>query len=510
MKFSLIDRDAMVIEHFDEPKLVANISEFSKTKLITMDHLKGQLIDPFVEINAFIANKISIKDQDRLFNAYKEALGFLHDPIDIIQLTNKVNAIMKTIYDIIKVQDIEDYMEENNLFNIPPDIKEEFAGEYSEERTYNRSKYKGLISLCIAARMPLPIWGELSPLRKSSVGNSRLPITLLRMLAGSSILESKQFKDFELYCSSTVEAGSHDKSLIAAGMGTEYNVMINLAANFVKKVAVGLNLASQPLAQTIYNFIANNGAYGGPSMRVMREKNDISGEEEKSVIEKYAMRERISQGDICAMEYYFQDCFRSMKMICPDIPEEYTDDATDLADVLIGNDFIVTPINLTLLQWIMGYVVPPEAFHYIGYSFTCNALASAAYIMKWLGFHDIACLLVARELKDEDGTSVSFKTQRKELPADIIEALDHYYPIKPIVKDHNHTGNNNVASIAITEYFTTVNNSVFNVVGDAKFLEYLQVEKILNKHMCFTIDRDFGTKLAQMIIKINEIEETRE
>ena len=510
MHFTIIDKSTMKIEHDGRNPIVVNIREFSKTKFIVEDQ-SGNIVDPFKEINLYLENCLKRPEKDAIFDAYDNIFndeeGFGIRQLDVDILYKVIQRNFKTIYDIVNVQDIHDYMDRENLFNIPPDIKEEFTGEYSESRTYNKAKYKGLIALSVAARMAIPVWGEFSPIRKNIVGSNRLPIPLMKMLVGTSILESQQFKEFELYSNSTVDAGTHAPELVAGGLGTEFNVTINLAANFVKKVATGLNLTSNALAQNIYNFTANRGAYndatGGDFIWA---KTDMGqGEEEKSKMEKYALREPMSQGDVAMIEYYLVSCERVMRGIIPDIPQSYIDDAESLYLALEDKDYIPNDVNILLIQWVMMYVIPPKVIRYVGFLYQRKAVAATAYILAYLGFPKLSALTVSHESISSDGMTISAKVVRREMPEEITRKLDYFYPLQPKSKEAS-----NMAILAINQYYALVNNTVFKVVTDERYMAYLQHHKILNRHFCHGVKGDTPTELANMIIRINEIDETKE
>ena len=497
----------MKIEHNHREPIVVNIKEFAKTKFI-VEGPDGKIIDPFKEINLFIEDCTKRQQKEDIFNAYVNIFNeFALLQLDVDILYDVIRKNLKVIYDIINVQDVHDYMDKNNLFNIPHDIKEEFTGEYSEERTYNRAKYKGLIALSVSARIAIPVWGEFAPIRKNIVGSNRLPIPLIKMLKGTSILESKQFKEFEVYSNSTVEAGTHAPELVAGGLGTEFNTTINLAANFVKKVATGLNLASNALAHNIYNFTANRGAYNdATSGDLIWAKTDMGqGEEEKSKMEKYSLREPMSQGDVAMIEYYLVDLTRSMRGVVSDIPDHVIANAQALYEHLEKVNYIPNDINIRIVQWVMMYILPPKVIRYVGFSYQRKAVAAVTYILVHLGFPKLSALAVSTESISSDGFTISAQVVRRQIPEDTIKRLDYHYPLQPKSKEAT-----NMAIIAINHFYALVNNTVFKVVADPIYMDYLNYHNILNRHMCHGVKGDTPNELANMIIAINDIEEAKE
>lgn len=506
MQLSIIDQATMKIEHEGHQSIIVSIREFAKTKFISYDANK-EIIDPFKEINMYINTCLKRQEKQAIYDAYAiifEEFGL--KSLDVDKLFQCIQKQMRVIYDIVKVDDIQEYMEKEQLFNIPPDIKDSFTGEYAESRTYDRAKYKGLIALSVAGRLVVPAWGEFSIIRKSTIGANRLPIPLMKMLIGTSILDSSQFKAFELYSNSTVEAGSHSPELVAGGLGTEFNMTINLAANFVKKVATGLNLTTNSYATNIYNFTANRGPYNDASGGDMvYAKSDIGHEEEKSKMEKYSLREQMSQGDVSMIEYYLDSCSRVMKAIVPDIPDILIKRAYELSLYLDKINYIPNETNVRISQWVLAYVIPPKVFSYVGFLYQRRALAAVTFVLIHLGFPSLAALALSVESVSSDGVVLSYKVTRREMPKEIIDQLNEYYPLKPKSKEAD-----NMAILAINKFYADINNMVFKVTADEEVMKFFLATGVLNRHLCHSLKPDTPIELARMVIAINKLGEDKQ
>lgn len=509
MRFGIIDAATMKIEHDGRPVIIASIREFAKTRFIKDRDQEENILDPFKEINLYIQANVSREDQNTIYNCYKTIFDeFSIGAFDIDIVNAVINKQFITIYNIIHVQNVQDYMERENLFDIPPDIKKDYTGEYSKDRTYIEPKYKGLIALGISARMAIPIWGEFSPIRKNSVGSKRIPIPLIKMLEGTSILESEQFRDLERYSDATVDAGKFDPGRVVAGFGTEYNKELNLASNFVKKVAIAPNSRHNPLAQDIYNYIANSGAYNDASSGdIVWNKKDPNQEEEKSKWEKYNLREQMSQGDICMIEYYLSEPERTIRSILnkasPENIEQMVVSAELLSTHLDNEQFTPTTENLRIAQWVLASVVPPKTLMYVGYYYQRRALASAVEILKYLNYPHIAALLVSTIATSSDGYLISFKVTRKTMPEELEKKLDKLYPLYRKTRDKD---GGNMAKQAINRFYTEVNNSVLKVIAHQEFVNYLVERKVLNKHLRFSVRPETPVELGQLLIDIAELQ----
>lgn len=503
MRFDIIDSIHMRIEHDDKPPITAYFKDFTRATFVYAKD--GSFNDPFNEINQFIVDNLDIKKQEEIYNAYKrifEEIALVDVDVDI--LITALQKEFKIIYNHINIQAIHDYLERKDMFNIPPNIQVEFTGEYEKDRTFNVGKYKGLIALAIGGRMAIPVWGEFIPLYKGSIGTNRIPIPLMKMLIGTSILESSQFKEFEIYSNSTVDAGSHKPELIAAGFGTEFNVTINLAGNFVKRVAVGLNQTSSKLANNIFNFTSNRGAYNvSTGDDLVWSKIDIAGEEEKSKVEKYAIRERISQGDISMIEYYLSNCRVLMQGVDPSIPRKdmHIAKAMKLAKHLDKINFIPSEINIRITQWVLAFVLPPRTLLYADFKYQRRAISCVAMLLRYWGFHRLALLPISMESISADGFIISHEVVRKPMPQHVIDGLNEFYPLMTEDKAVP-----NMAIQSINEFYSLLNNTTFKLAGNDEFMAFAVMERIINKHLCHSVKPETPVELAHLMIKVNSIE----
>lgn len=513
MRFEIIDVNHMRIEHGDNKPITVYFRDFTRARFVYDQD--GNFNDPFKEINDYIADMVSNADQDKIYEAYSAIFAeFELLDVDVDILIGVIQTHLKIIYDIVHVQDIHDYLEQRNRFNIPPNIKDHFTGEYDEDRTFDVRKFKGLISLAIAARIAIPVWGEFGPLYKSTIGANRIPIPLMKMLIGTSILESAQFKEYEIYSNSTVDAGSHKPELIAAGFGTEFNVNINLAGNFVKRVAVGLNQSTSKLANNIFNFTSNRGAYNVSSGDdLVWGKIDIAGEEEKSKIEKYALRERISQGDIVMIEYYITKTEQVLKAIDPYMTDNdaitLASKSKALAEHLNEVNFIPKESNLFLTQWIMSYIVPPKTITYMGFEYQREALAITVMLLRHWNFDRLSLLPISIESISADGHTMSHTVVRRAMPDDIIEQLDSIYPLKTKDKAvaNKDKAISNMAVVAINEYYTTLNNTTFKLAANTEMLDFAITNRLINRHFSHSVKPTTPIEIAQLLLKIHQTED---
>ena len=111
MQLSIIDQATMKIEHEGHQSIILSIREFSKTKFISYDVNKN-IIDPFKEINLFINTCLKRQQKQEIYDAYAvifEEFGL--KSLDVDKLFDCIQKQMKIIYNIVKVDEIQEYME---------------------------------------------------------------------------------------------------------------------------------------------------------------------------------------------------------------------------------------------------------------------------------------------------------------------------------------------------------------------------------------------------------------
>lgn len=450
MYLAIDTKRTIAIYHNDAVQLWA-INSFDKTclhKVIIDENGEAVPYDPFKEINAYISSLTQAK-QDELWNIYVVMRHYIDD----IAATSKVSTVLGQgllkIYDIVKIDEVQKFLEKRDLIAIPPSIENQDTRGYRKERTYNPQKYRGLITLAICLRLALPVWGEYIALIGKGVGIDRKEIHSMHLLKGSKLLSSPQYKDFSDFVLTTVEAGKVSKASIIHGIGSEELISLNLAASFIRKVAVAPNLITELLVNDIYNYIANNGPDPDRRHGYIVEKNpkDDTTKEEASILETYRIKESISSGDLELINYYCEMIDKVMLGVDTTVPQELIARCFKMRDTL--KDFTPTEMNVRLCQWCLNNIPPRSMVMVDEYAMRSLLCATFGLLIHW-GYPQLALLVTAKETLTEDGHGYAISSQRKQMTPELDAALDVMYPLK---KGRN-KDSINMAKNAINRYFT--------------------------------------------------------
>ena len=493
MEFDILTTTTMNINHRNQQIKNISLAEFKSQIKVNGN---GDIISPFKEINQFLKTQVSMSDQDKIFSIYKEIIDELVDIIfDIDMVVEYVSNKISVVYDIIKVDDIQKWMEENNLFQIPAGVSEKFTGEYDKDRTYNKAKYKGLIALSTAAKMIVPIWGEFTPIQKTAIGTTQLPIPMLNMLRKSSIIDSQQYKDYETYAEATIAAGQHSPEHIVALMGTDMNVIVNIANNFVKKIAMATNTQNaQAITNLIFNLIANAGSYSDSpnNMGIVRTKHHSKGDEETGMVERFDKRESLTQGDISMLEYYLSR-YENICKLWDVVNEEDYVKMDALAKHLEKEKFKISQSSLKITQQIC-YSAPLK---YIGDLDKYRGIAASFYILFKSGYHQLALLTVSNSSVSRHGLIVNHKSKRRDLPESLIKELDNIYQVNIIEKNKPQI---NLAVNAINMLYISVSSGAFKCVVPDDVKEQLIKDGYLNKYGLFVVNENLPIDFGNLIV----------
>lgn len=497
MYLAIDSKRTIAIYHREDIQLWS-INSFDKTCLHQMvidEHGQEVPYDPFREINAYIST-LSQTAQDELWRVYEKMRKQIDDLVAFKEVSECLRDGLHTIYQMVQVDDVQRFLESRNLIEIPPSIENQDTRGYKEERTYNPQKYRGLISLAMCLRLALPVWGEYIALIGKGVGIDRKEIHSMHLLVGSRILQSSQYSDFNDFVLTTVEAGKVSKASIINGIGSEELISLNLAASFIRKVAVAPNLKTELLVNDIYNYIANNGPDPDRRHGYIVEKNpkDDTNKEEASILETYRIKESISSGDLELINYYCESVERVMLDTDKTVSTQLINECVKMRSML--DNFEPSITNLRICQWVLA-IIPPTAMTKIDLEAKRSLLCATFGLLIHWGFPQIALMVTAQETFTEEGLTYAISSQRKQMTPELDEELDRVYPLK---KGRN-KDSINMAKNAINRYFTSIAGKMYKSVYPAYFDEL--VKTVVGNDGKHYPRPDTPLQLARMLIKIH-------
>ena len=367
MELSLENDVTIVISHNGE-RIAFPINggnSFEKTSLvkIVVDEF-GQPYNPFANINSFMKT-LNKRNQRELFDVFAEVNEAFNDVLQLEKLQNFLMDCFTKIYSLVTIDAIEEYMIKHSVIFIPADIESNESAHYQAERTYTPDKYKGLIALSIGLKLAIPIWGAYVKFITKGTGSGRKEIHCIRLLRNSTIVDSRQYNEFVDFIVYTYDAGKTKTDSVIAGFGTEEQAMLLPAACLVRKISVAPNLKNESAVAVAYNYVVYDGPGYERKYPFIKPKKIEKGTlvEERALLETYQISESISAGDLESIAYYCEQIPIIIRHICPEITDEYIQQAEELRDLLIHEGYVPSPMNLRLVQLFVKEIPPQIVPH---------------------------------------------------------------------------------------------------------------------------------------------------
>lgn len=297
MQLILRPPTAIIIAHHGQQLefSIAGTNSYQSTQLVNIvQDDQGKPYDPFKDLNDYILT-LDKKLRDDLFHIYEGVADQFTEILSLEELKAYLTDAFKGIYDIVKIEDINKWMSENDRVKIPTTIEDNVSSHYQEERTYTPEKYKGLISLSVGLKLALPIWGAVVRYITKGTGVGRKEIHCAHLLKKSTLIYSPQYDDFVNFVVSTYEVGKAKTDSVLTGVGTEEQITLLPSACLVRKIAVSPNLKSRSAVTEAYNYVVNQGPGHERKHPQIKAKLVEKGVpvEEQSLLETYKVKESV-------------------------------------------------------------------------------------------------------------------------------------------------------------------------------------------------------------------------
>lgn len=493
MKLSLENDSAIVVSHGLDRQVfpISGTNSYENTKLTKIiEDDEGMPYDPFANVNDYIQT-LGRKKQQELFDVYCDVGDSFIDILPLDELKTKLQDAFTKIFDVVTVDGIEEWMNKNKLVHIPTSIEENEFSHYKSERTYTPDKYRGLIALSVALKLAVPIWGAYVKYITKGTGVGRKEIHCVQLLSKSTIVDSRQYNEFNNFIVSTYEVGKSKIDTILTGVGTEEQATLLPAACLFRKIAVAPNLKSKSAVTEAYNYVVNDGPSHErkhPHIRAKKPERGGVGEiEEQALLEAFKTKESISAGDIAFISYCCEFLEINLRSIVKNIPDHYIVEAEKLRDLLISKGFRTSIMNLRLIQWFVPGA-PPHLIPRLGSSdiydlmrhigvkdpeqYRLHPIESLLAVLftalVYMGYPQIA-LMVTAEISDEE-IDTSIGNSRKQIPADLDAALDDLYPVRV----SGGKDSINMAKEAISRYFNAYSGRSYRSIYTPFFKPFVE------------------------------------
>ncbi len=422
------------ISHDDEV-LYWNISSFNKIAFQSG-------YDVFKHINQYWAHLPTFK-QGKIFSIFHKIKNVFEEVYDTSLLIHSLLPLMKDIFEEHKLEEIKQWMNFHSDILFPYKLDEVYVVSDekpgSREKTYLKSDYYDLLTMAIALRVMIPIWGEFIYRTKRETGTLFKEFYAFKLLSQTNIIHSNPMEKLRIYVTNNIQTDKPILSSIINGVGTEDYPIWLLSKVLVSRLCVGdisgTNQSSS-LVTFIWNYInhkvnnTNTGSYSGMIKSKEFENGDTRDDHSASRLEGYKIKTELPLGDVVILEHYMGDPINVALQLKSTINLELLKHFLDNASVL-NTEQLWKP-QVTLAQFILKPIMGPRGLIHLNKVQVISAIAIAQTIL-WESNHKVlACLISAVATDNESETMLSGIDSRARIPKDLMDELNVYYPFNKV------------------------------------------------------------------------------
>lgn len=417
------------IEHLGE-HVSFNVSAFGRTSF--------QKFDVFEQISAYW-DTLSEKKQMDIFNIYKDIYNTFTNIYNRNELTDALTNKVAELMALHSLEEIENWLTYKYHLVIPPRFKNVYEhsidNNTTRNKTYTSKDYIKLISLSIAIRTMIPIWGEYISLTRKESGTYFKEYYSFELLSKSSLYTSEPMEKLKIYIDSIIGNQKDNAVNILNSISSEDYTHWMLALVTIRRLCIsdvrGLDPNANPVT-FIYMYIYTMLKMDGDSERGMvRSKKDdnkpASDSEDKiSTMEKYKIKSNISLGEIIELEFSMKNYQNVAMKLSSMIDEAVLENAMESSKLLL-NQKILDP-QMTLLRWIFKPVISPTGILYLSKPTIVRALGILQAVLWTRGHKYLALLATSHIIVSDSVMKIAPIDSIKRIDEASAERLNELYP----------------------------------------------------------------------------------
>jgi len=421
----------------------------------------------FDELNGYIATYLNEAQQAQMFDVYRR----IRYALDTEQPTPKVllpvlQPLVKELYSLVNINDVNLYMYNNKLTHIPnaiPDVISQ-TKEYSDATTYLKSDYIRLVNLAVLFHLMAPVIADYVNTVSSVTGKQFKESAALALFMYSNLMHTEEMQKLRDYVIAHCDKKPVPLSATLAGLSEENFPSWMLASVIARRLCINhvrRGDDSGHLVAQIYMHIQFNikldGKFGGGVMAKSGRHSAGDDEQEKPVIESWKTKQEIYETDIQICEFGYDEASAPVSHIEPTLPKDKLNAC--LKAIPATWNFELSDHQRMLMEWISAKFTPPKAVEYYTYSTDMMLLAITQAVLWHRGFKELAAIVgTHRALSPSDELPVP----QQPLPQNIKQELERYYNIQ---LDKRQGTNDGLVHRTIEMFTRSVMVGTYKVVG---------------------------------------------
>lgn len=479
-------------------------------------YFKGSNIltyDIFEQINDYL-KQAPDNLQKNLFETYKKIHALLELPTQ--NLDNDLKTLVAELFSYTDIVQVKNWVDIKANIVVPSVLEDVY--EDSDENTGNRNRtyvkedYRWLITLATLLRLMTPIWGEYITKTSKEKGNIFKEYYAASLLESASINKSVPMTKLKLF---VIENIPKDKSITSALMAAfsaedfpDWLMRLVVVRKLCLEDIRGIDNNSH-LIKVIFQYIkhrirtVDGNFFGIIKEKFTTESNNSSDDNNNlSKIEGYKIRQEVAAGDIALIRISLKNPHVVARKLCPDINIKFVDEAIHVVQSL-ENEFI-NKSQKAILQYVFKPICPPSGMLLLNKVDLVRNMGVALALLWNSGWHDIAALMTAIEIPNDEYLSIGFSGVRARITKAQYDKLEYLYPYTRRPQGKQRIIKNQNVGIADVERLSEsfINNDWKLVIPQ----QWIEKEQLNYRASRYTAPADIRIKFADFIIAIADRE----
>jgi hypothetical protein len=387
--------------------------------------------------NRFIKANLTPQQQDQLWDHYLSAKELLLNPLSMQLTQDKLETIVKRIFDLIDPAKFHYFVEIKGGIIVPSNVKTSYNQvdeSFTKDKTYLRDDYIKLVVLLSAIRMLIPIWGEFISITKDSVPDAQKEFRAYQLIRKSNLKNYPAFGRLLVYIQESHRSSKQAQSIsnILGGIGREEIPEWIAGVLIVRKLGM-INIHAD---ESVSNVISQVSVYIDTTMRnmekkfgdVIQEKRNASsvvdGEKDPSFLETFRVKQDLPFGNLVTSDVFAENVYEMCRTIDDTIPEQLVN---AVLEVTVGlENEMYDESNVILAQWVLSTAISPTLYEVLEKRTNINAMIATQCLLHHWGYHELALISTGLNLKSGGGSGLDNRLLKPTL--EHINKLDKMYP----------------------------------------------------------------------------------
>lgn len=491
------NRDHMVVSIPGQDIIDFDILVYKQAKI-------NQVADVLSVVNAYLQT-LEPEIHEEMFELYGLSKQLMIE-MEVPEVTDqKLMQVIAKLVELIDLERLRRWTVIHSGIHIPLDIKEDFSeveDVFERGRTYLRYEYMDLLTICIAVRFILPIWGEYMFIIRDVVSEFSRELRAYSLLRKSIIASHPAYERLMLYIEKSFDENVKTTSATVSGIGREEIPEWFCALLLVRRLSiVDLTSTLKPP-----NIIHNLHGYVKDSMDNLQKKFKETintkkpqkagdGEKDPSFLETYRVKQEIPYGVIDTYNVFFQDVFRIVHSIDKTVPNELIAEVIEITHGLEHEH--IGPHNVLLTKWVLQTLIPQGMLDMLEkVSVIKGMIATQAILHAW-GFHASALIATGIELNGQINVIGDVVHRLTVEQLDKIDAIYPFslYPAKGKQRPLN----------KVTEEIYNLSAELISVKKAVRTPRFLTAEQVpyIDRYGHLTTPAFIAIELAEILFMVN-------